>query len=520
MSTMTSTIYLCSNVPLSNRYDHTIYFADENAQRSYFTSKVDDTINDVSYLRKSWSIKIVADMDSARKWSYLFFQNHDNGKVWYYFVTNVEYINDNTVELFLELDVLQTYMFDWTLNPCFVEREHTESDNIGEHTIDEGLDTGDLIVNQTKEINWDDCCVLILSTVVLGVEGLPNVKGSRYNDIYGGAAIFAVNMSDWKALGEYLSLNAEKIDSIITMWMYPKDLITLENGESWADDHTFHNVLGCDFVNDSIFFNIRLDGYNPKNAKCLQYPYNFIYATNNAGGAAVYRYEQFGDHTDPRVNLFGTLSAEGVAYMYPLNYRGVQHNYDEGLQLGGFPQCSWNADTYKLWLAQNQNQQDLAMVMGGLTITAGAVATFATGGVAAIGGVAAMAQGASAIQQVMAQRADMAIQPPQARGNHSGSLNRVAGQLGYTFMAKSVDAAHAKAIDEFFTMYGYAVHRCKVPSICNRPYWTYVKTRDSNVTGNIPNGDLKKINEIFDAGVTFWVGGSHVGDYTLTNSPA
>ena len=112
----------------------------------------------------------------------------------------------------------------------------------------------------------------------------------------------------------------------------------------------------------------------------------------------------------------------------------------------------------------------------------------------------------------------MDIQPPQARGGHSGSLNMVAGQLGYTFMGKTVDYTHAKAIDDFFTVYGYAVHTVKKPSLQNRPYWTYVKTRDSNVTGNIPNGDIKKINEIFDAGVTFWFGGEHVGDYTLDNS--
>lgn len=525
MATMTSTIYLCRGVPLSNRYDHTLYFANSTAQRAYFDAKVDRRINDVSYLRKSWSIQIDADMDTARCWSYLFFQHLDTGKTWYYFVTDVEYINDRTVKLDIELDVLQSYLFDWKLNRCFVEREHVKNDSFGLHTVDEGLDTGDLIVCKTKEINWDDLCVLVLTTVEIGTSGYPNIYASRYNGVFGGAAVFAVNMTDWQGLGLVLDnlSNAGKIDAVISMFMYPKALVTLADGETWSNNVTFKKVSSCNMQSEELFFNSDLDVYKPKNNKCLIYPFNFIYATNNVGGAAVYRYEHFGNHEHPHVNLLGTLSAEGVAYMYPLNYKGVQHHYDEGLQLGGLPTCAWNADVYKLWLAQNQNQHQ-AMVFNAafdIAVGAGAVAAGLYAGSAntAIGGAASIRSGVQSIQMLMAQKKDMAIQPPQARGNHSGSLNMTAGQVGYTFYGKCVDNEHARCIDDFFSMYGYAVHRVKVPSLKNRPSWTYIKTRDSNVTGDIPHADLTKINQIFDAGVTWWAT-TDIGNYALDNSPA
>ena len=510
-----STIYLCKGVPLTNRYEHTIYFTSAAAQQSYFNGKTSDTLQDVTYLRKSWAIKVPLEMDVARQYSYLFFRN-GTGKYWYYFVTDVQYINDNTTELSLELDVLQTYMFDWTLNPCFIEREHTASDVIGEHTIDEGLETGELISQSTVNVRLDECCIMIMTTVTLNPEIPIDILASRYNGIFGGAGVYAVDIANWTVLGEDLSNLGENIDAIIAMWMYPKKLVTLASGTSWTSGSIYKQVTSCTVSTVSPPARpVTLNGYTPKNKKLLQYPYNLLYATNHTGGAGVYKYEYFTDPNNINFGLLGTVSPEGVAHMYPKNYKGVTVNYEEGIQVSGFPSCAWNVDTYKLWLAQNQNQQNLSMGMTGLQIAAGVV----TAGIGlGTGNFIMSSSGVSSVQSLMAQKADMELQPPQSRGNHSGSLAKVAEKLGYSFYAKTIDAPHARAIDDFFTMYGYAVHRVKTPTLKNRPAFTYIKTHDSNVTGNIPQADLNKINQIFDAGITFWVNGSDVGNYSVTNT--
>jgi hypothetical protein len=73
-------------------------------------------------------------------------------------------------------------------------------------------------------------------------------------------------------------------------------------------------------------------------------------------------------------------------------------------------------------------------------------------------------------------------------------------------------------IDDFFTMYGYAVRRCKIPNRSSRPHWNYVKTIGCCITGSVPADDMRKICSIYDAGITFWKNGNEVGNYSLNNS--
>ena len=42
----------------------------------------------------------------------------------------------------VQLDVMQTWYFDYTMRKCFVVREHTNDDTIGNNLIEENLATG------------------------------------------------------------------------------------------------------------------------------------------------------------------------------------------------------------------------------------------------------------------------------------------------------------------------------------------------------------------------------------------
>ena len=74
-------------------------------------------------------------------------------------------------------------------------------------------------------------------------------------------------------------------------------------------------------------------------------------------------------------------------------------------------------------------------------------------------------------------------------------------------------------IDDYFTMYGYATNRCKIPNYSARPHWNYLKTRNVNLTGSVPANAMKHLCQIYDNGITFWKNPSEVGDYNLDNSP-
>ena len=201
MAAPLSTIHVCGSLAkLTNRYDHTLYFETIEAQTRYFDLCSVYEFNDYTFLRDRWTIKVKAAHHNAREWTYLFFDNYASGLTWhkryYYFITHVDYINENCVELHLEMDVIQTYLFDWKLRPCYVEREHSETDEIGENTVDEGLDVGDFVTAAKESINLsDDMMILVAASIdapkfyYSGAQTEDKIFASKYGNIFGGFQI-------------------------------------------------------------------------------------------------------------------------------------------------------------------------------------------------------------------------------------------------------------------------------------------------------------------------------------------
>lgn len=526
MSTPQSVIKICSGVRLDNRYEHSIYFASATAQENYFAGKVVKTFSAYSYLRKSWSVKVEATMEQAKTWNYLYFRNTTSGKLYYYFINQIEYVNDLTVELFLELDVLQTYLFDFTLLNCFVERQHTTSDERGEHTVDEGLEVGDYVVNSIQNIgpSNNDLCILVMTTVTLNgtsKETTVDCYSAMYGKTYSSMWVYAIDADDWAEWGRQLENLSEwnKIDGIIGMWMYPKALLDVD----WEGDESLAKLVNIEggtapyiahYVEGELE---RIDGYTPKNKKLFSYPYAFMYVTNNTGESAVYKYERFSS-SEPTFRIYGAVSPSEGARVVPLNYNGASINYEEGLNLSGYPSCAWDCDTYKLWLAQNQNQQKLNNFIGGAKVVGGIIGAVAGGPIGAIAGAGTVVSGATQIAGALAEKKDKEFEPPQARGTFSSTINAANGLHAFFLMDKTVNKEHAKIIDDYFTMYGYKLNRVQKPNINARPAFTYVKTIDCHIQGNVCNEEIVKIEGIFDKGITFWKNGDKVADYSQDNT--
>lgn len=524
MSAPMSQIYIVSDVPLDNRYEHSLYFENRTEQEQYFTRKIVKYFFGYTYLRKNWSIKVEASMSEAHRWTYLFFENtqHEN-KNYFYFINKVNYVNENTVELDLELDVIQTYLFDWDMKECFVEREHTASDDIGEHTVEEGLETGPLMSVDSEDVRaFQDMCIMYLTTMdTTSTSAVSNV----YDGVFSGLRAYAIQMEDHVMFGQYLDSLAEngKIDAIVAMWMYPKNVVRVA---TWTDDG-FNRVLGAGYddftvkglsdVKSKLF-----EGYTPKNNKLYSYPFNFLYVSNNSGGSAVYRYERFTDPDEIEFGCAGAIAPDASVKIYPYGYNGASGSYEEGLELGSFPSCAWDSDVYKVWLAQNQNSQNLAYTQAKIQAGAGALtaigSAFMGNLTGAVGGAAMGYNALMSTQQMLAQRADMDVQPSQARGNHSTNVNVANGKQTFTMIYKCVSREFAKIIDDYFTKYGYQVNRVKYPNIHNRDRYTYVKTVGCTVAGAIGNEDRLKIESVFDKGITFWADTVNPCDYTAENN--
>lgn len=474
-------------------------------------------------------------MSEARVWDYLYFTNPQDNKTYYYFITKVDYVSDTVVKLFLEMDVLQTYLFNWDLRPCFVERMTAPSDEIGENTVDEGLEVGALMeMNKVDLTELQDLSLLALSSVDLRnieidyekrpyeISFIQDAFSFTVGEVFSGLGVF--QCKNTTLIDGFFDALSRKgvIDQIISLWLYPKALIEATETDS-EELAGFFETVESDVTKDVTFnapSNYLADGYMPRNKKLLTYPYRFFHISNNNGGHADYRLERFTDGT-LSFELQGSIFPDGGVKIVPKNYNGVGFNHEYSLTLSGFPTCAWNSDTYKIWLAQNQNQHQMNYITGGLSAGAGVGLTIAGAVTAnptlAMSGTSMAYSGAMSIFNQIAQKEDMKSVPDQARGNQNASVNASHGMHTFTGCVKSISPERAKIIDDYFTMYGYKQSRVMKPTICNRNTFTYIKTVDCFVDGEFCNEDKLKIEAIFNKGVTFWANPSQIGNYFADN---
>ena len=151
-----TTLYLLKGVNLDPQYETTIDFNNKVAQVNYFSSNFNKMVHDsnltYSYLRTAESIDVPYSYEDLEEVNYLYYINHT--KAYYCFVTDKEYVNPSVTRLSIKLDVFQTFMFDYELGECFVEREHQDrvDNNLAFifNKESENIDTGRYLVTNYK----------------------------------------------------------------------------------------------------------------------------------------------------------------------------------------------------------------------------------------------------------------------------------------------------------------------------------------------------------------------------------
>lgn len=494
--TPNTTIRLLRNAPLDNTYRNTIYFGSATSQQNYFASLTKYNLQDYSYQRYQRGIRVGIVADNLYDCNYVMFQNSSFGNKWFYaFITSVEYVNNETSYIELDLDVMQTWFFDYTVNPSFIEREHSVTDDFWENLVPENLELGEYICH-----NFDGTNRLGNMSIVIAAT-FDDLYNDRQGGVYGGiysGLYYNVFKNELDANSFIEGATARNLSGgIVSVFMMPSDFIIDRN----TGVATYDVIITQNKNN--------LDGYAPRNKKLFSYPYNFLYVTNLDGNAAEYHYEYFDNTTNCTFGLAMDMSCNPQAVLWPTNYKGITANFNEKIVLGGFPQCPYTTDSFKAWLAQNGSS--LAVnAMGSAVSMAGSIAS---------GNPWAAAQGALGIAGTVAQVYQHSTLPRQAHGATGSITSSALGIKDFAMIRMSIRAEFAKIIDDYFSMFGYATHRVKKPNLNSRPHWNYIKTRMVSLTGSVPADDLARLRGIYDEGITFWNKGSEVGNYNLNNSP-
>lgn len=502
------TIELFKNVSAQRSYDNVRWFTSLSNQESYFSSLTKRTINNCTPIKNENMFYCDGNVEDYREYSYgrfWFTENGQSKKKVYFFIDSVHYLNDDVFRLDYTIDAFQTYMTDINIGQTMVEREHVIDDTIGNYTLEEPVSIGDLKVqSQSTALRYsnDDFYYVVNSTVDLNSTGAPDNFDNADCGVYGGV----LYGSKWYAyknkdtIGQIIKdvNNAGKIDGILNIFMLPNLYIQVDGGTNEVLDSKSLKI-----TNTSMNYPSSLDGYTPKNKKLLTYPYVQVLMTNNVNTYKTLRPERFQN----RAIGFASILQPSFGYpalMIPYHYNGVDFNYEYSVTLQPFPQVTFINNPYETWLNQNSSQLVTGIATSvGQGAVMGAIGGASFGGIGAFGG--AVIGGVSGAINTFAQMNDKSNLPNSVSGN-VGSNNILAMNENNYFSTQilTVKRDVAKSIDDFFTRYGYKVMRYKTPNINTRSDFNYVKTVDSDFTGDIPHDYMVQINNAFNRGVTLW----------------
>lgn len=436
-----STIKFLANCPLCPDYENTIYFSREVDQQNYFAGLAKYTLSNQSYVRRGTGrIMVELSVEELYNCNYLMFQNTAFSLKWFYaFIKEINYVNNECSEVVFSIDVLQTWFFDYELEDCFVEREHSATDNIGDNIVDEGIAVGDYLMdNEPDDVNlrYTEISIVIASTFN---RALADSSGTVYNGTYSGLNYNIYDRTDYTTVNDLLDevASAGKQDGIVSIFMCPTELCTSIN----------HDEAKTKTVTVPIN-NKALGAYTPKNNKMYCYPYNYLFISNNAGSSNAYKYELFyGNKNNVQFVIEANLSPTAQAQIAPVRYKGSIVNYNEKLVCDVTTQCAYATDAYKAWLAQRKINW-----LGGLANTvAGGVTGAILGGVtsAVVGGVG------SAVSQIIsgaAQNYAAQIAPNNIGGTQDSGLNIATASVGFECYYVYPTPEYCRIIDDYFSI--------------------------------------------------------------------
>ena len=254
-------VRILKNVPLDNTYRNTIYFSTASAQTAYFSTLTKYNNPALTYVNMNEPIMVGINAENLYDCNYIMFQNASFGTKWFYaFITSVAYENNETSRITMEIDVMQTWFFDYTVNPSFVVREHSLTDAIGDNLVPEDLELGDYIYDtafRTEQMN--DYSTVVACTV--DSTGQPGTSTGGYGGIYSGCWLHVFD--NFPAVAVFLDqlVNDNKADSIVSVFMMPSSFTTAMGAPAK------HYTVERDKQRGNI------DGYVPKNNKLFTYPY-------------------------------------------------------------------------------------------------------------------------------------------------------------------------------------------------------------------------------------------------------
>lgn len=557
-----TTVRVCQSIPLDNTYTDTILFTSKSAQESYFASKTKKVYSGLTYQRlasnsSTWAIFLEDVADYFYDCNYLCFQNGGFGNKWLYaFISDILYINENCTAITFEIDVMQTWLFDFEIKKSFIERMHVADDTISRNVVEEDLnfmqryeyyyvENSRLFEGSTHPLDTDgefddhiiyDSIILVATSEDVDEED-EVLEGGLIQNTYQGLKYIGFNANDLGVgyCNAWLKRMNEggKAGAINSISMVPSAGLTYSSGGNGKLNINIEDPNGNVGEKEYLInYSTLDDDYIPKNNKLFCWPYHFFSITTLDGQSYDYKYEDIIE-SDPvpgtstmKFKFKFAFGTDPTYMMYPSYYMKCKNNYDYGIKLSGFPKCNWNFGVWENYYAQQDTNITLSMLasaLGSVSSASGSVVSDAGSkkGLGVGTGLAIAQAGLGTLQAGLSTFGGLSVvksQPDQSKGaNNVGGVNYNMETMDFWIIHKRLHWGYVVKIDDYFTKFGYRVNSTGVPNLHTRKYWNYLKLDQPSVTGNMPVGDMRMIKQILSNGITFWHT-TDVGNYDLNNN--
>lgn len=364
-------VYLLSGIPFNISYNNVRDFDTIDEQTTYFLGKQKYKFDKLTYQRVTQqTIKLDINYNDLLDCNYIMFQNQSNKGKWYYaFITDYEFVSQNCTIITYQLDVFQTYLFDFSFQSTYIEREHTKRfNNDGTpviNTLDEGLAYGyDYECYNIEHVQQCDNIIWAVLVSKLNLVTYPTkvFGGSRTGKIPTTLYYYCVPIRidnaniDLKVNGKQVS----SVQSIISKFQndtnfvnnlvsfYYTDTIPCEVSFDGNDNITSNSSYldvfevagltlvtagryGYDTINKTIANNIydKLPKY--EESKLLMYPYTIVEISDQKGNTFTLKPENIARDNLPKfeIEMSSSIGTEPkVAYIIK-NYLGNTRDFKE-----------------------------------------------------------------------------------------------------------------------------------------------------------------------------------------------
>lgn len=511
-------IELIKNYKYDNRYEYVKTFSTRIEQNTYFNTLSSIVIDTNEYVRDNEVFDIEKEYDYLLNEgvNYVIFNN--GYRDIYAFITTKEYISQNITRITFEVDVFQTYMFNFSVGKSFVERKVCSLGEICDY--DEGIEIGHHIIeSDTKVID----------------------KSYTLFAMFNGFKDFYVN-KDKTDFKEFPLSDLKRKGTTIDGVQYPISLFALDNE---YDIETFYSYLldhpsltgiiaipNCSYTKDNFYIPmVKLEGDNiiktgigvqnlvtnitsvnvsgsgvsvPMGTITDMFPYTYYIITDGEVEPLIIEPQ----YTNGSISVNGkfALSHTPVERYYPTYYKGstngsiynLTNNAVMMLPVGtnaGIETLTANANQFE----QNKKSMYANILTGAFVATMG----IASGGVGlAVGtmtGVSTLTSSYTTIKDNIARNKDLELTPSSIRSYGTPSTRKAFNTNSVRVVKYTIEDKYKTRLNNYIDRYGNKFNNYATINL--KSYVGYIKFNGADVDGAIDSIYINKIIDVLERGV-------------------